>query len=336
MQRLIDPTDIDPNISPDQVFISDDTRQLHITWPDGHTTSYQIDWLGKAYRQCTQRQEDNHRIFWDLRTLEISLPPDVTFEEYMESEEGVIRLLRNLHTFGIAFMSGVPKTRAMTRVLGERVHSPLKCSINGEIEFFPELSKVMDDHSYNNMDLPFHTDYASHYDPPGYMMMHYLKQSEVGGESLFSDALRASRILRESHPEHYEALATLPVSFHKIEKGLGRFVRCVTTVFDVPDPNQDPVIIRTSNDDRSLLALPAPDAKRWYAAWRQFRKITNDPKNVYVVKGMPGRTIFFDNWRLTHGRLAYQGTRELEILNWSRDRVMSKLRTVCNVDDVVL
>ncbi|XP_072051418.1 trimethyllysine dioxygenase, mitochondrial-like [Amphiura filiformis] len=251
----------------------------------------------------------------------------------MESEEGVKRLLQNLHKFGIAFMSGVPKTRAVTRLIGERVHSPLKSTIYGEIEFFPELAKKLDDHSFSNGYLPFHTDYPSHYDPPGYIMMHYLKQSEEGGETIFSDALRAARILRESHPEHYEALATLPLAFHKIEKGM--FVRCVSTVFDVRDPNQDPVIIRSSNDDRSVLTLPAPDAKRWYAAWRQFRQIITDPNNIFTTKGMPGRMLFFDNWRLAHGRHAFDGTRELETFNWSRDRVWSKLRTTVGiVDDV--
>ncbi|XP_072050594.1 trimethyllysine dioxygenase, mitochondrial-like [Amphiura filiformis] len=332
MQRLINPIDIDPNIAPDQVSITDDKRELQITWPDGHSTSYQIDWLGKSYRRSTQRQEDKNRIFWDRHTLEASLPPAVEFEKYMESEEGVERLLQNLHKFGIAFMSGVPKTRAVTRAIGERINAPMKDTIYGEIEFFPELAKKLDDHGFSNGYLPFHTDFPSHYDPPGYLTLHYLKQSEVGGETIFSDALRAARILRESHPEHYEALATLPVAFHKIEKGI--FVRSVTTVFDVRDPNQDPVIIRSSNDDRSVLTLPAPNAKRWYAAWRQFRQIVTDPNNIYTVKGMPGTMIFVDNWRLAHGRLAYEGTRELEMFFWSKDRIRSKLRTtVGNVDD---
>ncbi|XP_072042986.1 trimethyllysine dioxygenase, mitochondrial-like [Amphiura filiformis] len=167
MQRLIDPIDIDPNISPHEVSISDGKKNLLITWPDGHTTSYQIDWLGRSYTRSNQRQEDKTRIFWDRQTLEASLPPDVAFEEYMESEEGVTRLLRCLHTFGIAFMSGVPKTRAMTRVIGERVHSPLKSSIFGEIDNAPELAKKLNDHSHGNGYLPFHMDYPSHYDPPG-------------------------------------------------------------------------------------------------------------------------------------------------------------------------
>ena len=72
--------------------------------------------------------------------------------------------------------------------------------------------------------------------------MHYLLQAEEGGETIFSDAVRAARILRESQPEHFKALSTLPVTFHKIEKGV--FVQCVSTVFDVRKANQDPIIIR--------------------------------------------------------------------------------------------
>ncbi len=75
-------------------------------------------------------------------------------------------------------------------------------------------------------------------------MMHYLHQSEIGGETVFSDALRVARIMRELHLEHFEALATLPVGFQKIEKGAGLFARCVTTIFDVRNPALDPLIIR--------------------------------------------------------------------------------------------
>ena len=95
-------------------------------------------------------------------------------------------------------------------------------------------------------------------------------------------------------------------------------------------------IIRASNDDRSVLTLSHTDANQWYTAWRKFRQITDDPKNIYYVKGMPGRGIFFNNWRLIHGRLAFKGNRVLETCNLSRDRVYSKLRTCCNIGSDVL
>ena len=75
--------------------------------------------------------------------------------------------------------------------------------------------------------------------------MHYLQQAEEGGEIFFCDALRAARILEDHHPDDFNALATLPVAFHKVENGV--FVRCETTIFDVRGPNQDPVIIRYVN-----------------------------------------------------------------------------------------
>ena len=62
--------------------------------------------------------------------------------------------------------------------------------------------------------------------------------AEERGETIFSDAIRAARILRESQPEHFKALSTLPVTFHKIEKGV--FMRCVSTGFNVRKANHDP------------------------------------------------------------------------------------------------
>lgn len=87
---------------------------------DGHETSYPLHWLEKVNKICTKSEENLEQVFWDRDILQSALPPDVPFEEYMESDKGVVQFLQNLDKFGIAFLSGVPKTRAMTRVSTSR------------------------------------------------------------------------------------------------------------------------------------------------------------------------------------------------------------------------
>ena len=94
---------------------------------DGHVTPYPLDWLKKINKICTNPEENTDQIFWDRDILESKLPSDIPFKEYMESDEGVVQFLQNLNKFGIAFLSGVPKTRAMTRV------SIFRCRLHASI-----------------------------------------------------------------------------------------------------------------------------------------------------------------------------------------------------------
>ena len=49
--------------------------------------------------------------------------------------------------------------------------------------------------------------------PPGLQILHCLEASTQGGESLFSDALRAVHRLANSRPDHYAILKEFPVTY---------------------------------------------------------------------------------------------------------------------------
>lgn len=50
--------------------------------------------------------------------------------------------------------------------------------------------------------------------PPGLQLLHCLKSSCEGGESIFADAFEAMHQLYYSQREAFDALASFPVSFH--------------------------------------------------------------------------------------------------------------------------
>ena len=52
------------------------------------------------------------------------------------------------------------------QLIGERL-APLKRTVFNDVDFFPATKGSLKDHSYGTDALPFHTDYASHEDPPG-------------------------------------------------------------------------------------------------------------------------------------------------------------------------
>ena len=50
--------------------------------------------------------------------------------------------------------------------------------------------------------------------PPGLQLLHCLKSSCKGGESVFADAFEATHEIYNSQRESFDALASFPVSFH--------------------------------------------------------------------------------------------------------------------------
>ncbi|KAL8760874.1 MAG: hypothetical protein Q9184_002962 [Pyrenodesmia sp. 2 TL-2023] len=49
--------------------------------------------------------------------------------------------------------------------------------------------------------------------PPALQILHCLEASTQGGESLFSDSLRAVRNIKRSRPDHFATLETFPVTY---------------------------------------------------------------------------------------------------------------------------
>ena len=56
------------------------------------------------------------KVFWNGTVLQGLLPPDVGFDELLNTDEALKRLLETLYKFGIAFVCDVPHTEEDTQV----------------------------------------------------------------------------------------------------------------------------------------------------------------------------------------------------------------------------
>jgi trimethyllysine dioxygenase len=59
-----------------------------------------------------------------------------------------------------------------------------------------------------------------------------------------------------------------------------------------------------------------------------FNRLVNDPVNEITMRLAPGTALLFDNWRLLHGRRAYQGYRRLCGAYLNKEDFDSKLRVL--------
>ena len=122
-QKLLDTPSIDINIQPHSLTIDENGRMI-VEWKEKndeiHRTVYNSDWLlryGQCFIQenfaCGEDDNPNRRppmVLWDRTTIWNNFP-EISFQEFMESKNGLTLWLEMFHRFGIAILRGVPATK---------------------------------------------------------------------------------------------------------------------------------------------------------------------------------------------------------------------------------
>lgn len=152
--------------------------------------------------------------------------------------------------------------------------------------------------------------------------------SSLGGQSLLVDGFYAAYRLKKEYPEAYETLREVRLPWHASGND---------GVAIAPD-RAYPVIeaspykfhrVRWNNDDRGVVPLNV-NVDKWYSAARRWDSILRRKQNEYWFQLEPGRVlsmlisaalyvtklglltaIVFDNWRILHGRSAFEGLRRI-------------------------
>ena len=179
-----------------------------------------------------------------------------------------------------------------------------------------------DNLAYTALGLGLHTDNPYRDPVPGYQLLHCLIHSDEGGDSLFADGYAAAARLRETDPEAFSALCTIPVDF--------RYANALTDLNarrTLIELDSEAAVRRIHWNTRSISTarLSPEKAPEFYRAGRVFSGIINSPEFVWQTRIQPGDLVAFDNGRLLHGRTAFRGERLLEGCYLSRDSVVSNL-----------
>lgn len=76
------------------------------------------------------------------------------------------------------------------------------------------------------------------------------------------------------------------------------------------------------------MKIPENDVENYYDDMKLMSSYIKDPKCELWIKLQPGTVLFFDNWRIFHGRASYTGHRVMSGCYVSRDDWLSKARTM--------
>ncbi|RZF40321.1 hypothetical protein LSTR_LSTR006930 [Laodelphax striatellus] len=306
-------------------------NHVHIEWTDKHVSDYPLSWL--IERQFTEigrkTWKENYgrrkQLSWTAKDFSRILKT-FKFNKILENDNELYDWLEVLAARGVAIVEGAALKEGEVTKLADRV-AFLKKTQYGEVfrvEAKPDTTNV----AYLNGPLQLHTDLPYYEYKPGVNLLHCIIKAEEGGENQLSDCLAVAKAIKSTNPGTYSILKDTPVIWSDLCTEEGRSFHSVH-ISPIIKENEDGIIerINFSQPQRdSHLNIPLEKVQCWYNALRMFSQKLYSPE--YCVEYMlePGQILTFDNLRLVHGRMHYEGGRLIEgaYLDW--DHIYSRLR----------
>lgn len=182
--------------------------------------------------------------------------------------------------------------------------------------------------------------------PPGLQLLHCLRASEKGGESLFSDTFSACQSMQEKFNDQLGTLQQFPVTYWYKNDGVNYqhtkpvIERC-SNAFERPyeavnwaPPFQAPFFVGVGNGSSDCFQGSVPynsSLKSYIKAAKTFKNFIEDPASVYETKMEAGTCAIFNNRRIVHARRGFEdreGTRWLRGCYVDTDAFASQLRAL--------
>ena len=257
----------------------------------------------------------------------------------MKDDSILLKALQQLRAYGFVFFQNVPGENGPLD-FGKHI-GRLRDTFYGETWDVKSVAQAKNI-AYTHQFLGFHMDLLYFADPPGLQMLHCIKNSCAGGESLFTDSFKAAETLREIKPESWKILKEFQVNYHyhnagqhyqyahpvlqmkpSLTAGEGDILDCV----NYSPPFQAPFVLPGGVS----YSTNAAKLEEFRNALEDFQKETERKENIYEQKLEEGEMVLFNNRRVLHARNAFepgQGERWLKGGYMDTDVVLSRMRTL--------
>lgn len=294
----------------------------------GYSADHESIYSQEYLRSLTSPPPDSaiarKRHDWDKDTFE-DRANWTSYSEFLNDTEAYRTAMSALHRDGLIFITKVDSNEGAVARMAKRI-GPIRNTFYGSVW---DVRSVADSRNvaYTNQHLGFHMDLLYMTNPPGYQLLHCLKNSCSGGESRFADAFFAATRLRRVNEKAYRLLCRYPVEwtykndgqfylqrrptfqevFHFIgseENGKRRLQRK-----ENKDSDADLAYVNWSPPFHGKLYhnLELPERTTAFVeAIRQFDRILNSDEMVVELKMEEGTCAIFENRRIVHARNAFK------------------------------
>ena len=319
-QRELFTGGVDAAIRPVDAKLLDGGNALSIRWPDlDSPVIYQGSFL-EEFSVIDDPMKMPAPQLWDAATL----GSDDVRLDYASSVEGddVTALLKIVSQYGFAVLTDTPCSQDSVAHVVNKIGYVRETIFGGLWEF--EANEDMADSAFTPKELRPHTDGTYSHDAPGLQMLLCMEYDATGGCSIMVDGLRIADEIRRLDPALYQAMTRIGVT--GLYKGDGVELRARRPIFRL-GADGEVAQVTFNNYDRDTVRLPAEDMKALYEAIRTFDGMANAPDFQWRYTLSPGEMLVFDNWRVLHGRGAFQGRRKMSGAYVNREDYESRVRT---------
>jgi len=157
--------------------------------------------------------------------------------------------------------------------------------------------------AYTPVGLALHTDNPYREPCPGVQLLHCIKNSSEGGQSLFTDGFRAAALLREQHPSFFITLSKTPVLFRFSDDSVD--LKNIKPIIEL-DCNGEIHAVRVNHRSMQTQSIAQSTRNQFYPAYQKFVELLSSKDAIINIKLNPGELVMFDNRRVLHGRNAYR------------------------------
>ncbi|KAI0112710.1 hypothetical protein F4776DRAFT_347304 [Hypoxylon sp. NC0597] len=267
------------------------------------------------------------RTLWDKATFEKDRL-SIDYSEWTAGGEGFLSGLLRLHTHGLLFLHNVPSSEESVISIANQIGN-LQETFYGrtwDVRSKPKAENI----AYTSSFLGLHQDLLYMRDPPRIQILHCLENSCEGGESMFSDGLRASNLIKVGPEQFAYRLCRLPLRYRYNKHG--HHYQMHHPVLNLKEDSffwSPPFQASNGGSFHNM------DSNEFYRSWleaaTEFRRLLEDEQWVYQYKLQPGECVIFDNLRVAHGRRKFDaasGNRWLKGAYIANDVFKSKCITM--------
>ena len=307
---------IPSDIAPVDAWVADNL--LRVAWNDGHASTYALDWLA-AHAYSLSPTQAEPVVLWDATLGAVqSFPHDAVVSD----DDVQAAYLDAVRTYGAAIVTGTPSVEREVERFAETVGHLRETA-------FERVHNVRHDpNGYNVAHTPLelkpHTDLPSYHWPPSIQLLHFLVNESTGGESTLVDGWAVLRDLRESDPQAFETLCSVPVSFQLFSDD--EDTRATAPIVQL-DTAGNVRLLRFSNQLALPIQAPFDQVGEFYRAYQLLGSMLDSERYKLIFKTRNGDLLTVHSHRVLHGRMAFDpasGARHLQDVYMEFDDLMAR------------
>lgn len=325
-QRLITLGDIPAGTTLADAAVTDGAVSVTFA-PEGKTVEFPLNWL----ETNSYDRQDRRNAGWlagEVETFDSGLSPDAvsaSYDDISTDQTALAGWLAHVARFGFARLTDGPTESGSLLKVVDLFGYVRETNYGKWFEVRTEINPS--NLAFTSLGLQAHTDNPYRDPAPTLQILYCLENAAEGGDSQVVDGFRAAERLCNEAPDGFACLAKHCARF-EYRGSNGVHLRARRPMIELA-PDGELIGVRFNNRSAAPITdVPFDEMEAYYAAYRRFGEIIDDPAMAVSFKLDPGESFIVDNTRVLHARTGYgsaSGNRWLQGCYADKDGLLSTL-----------